>query len=170
MINIINRRLSDSKDNFIVIPVNCTGEIDKKWEKIISMYPHAEKEYIKYIKKCDKNKLDMLGTAQYIPVDVWAMVMVDTTKNNMVEAYDEEYQYVVNAFVQEYLGKDSIIDVIAVQRILEDIKSKAENIGATIAIPHNFAVGKNIKWSEMSKIIDGLFKRSDVILNIYKGK
>ncbi len=171
MVTIVSKKIFNSDAKFVVNAVDCNGEIRPNvLKRIFELYPHAEKEYMKYVKKCEKNKLDMLGTVQYIPVDTWALVLVDTIKNNVVEAYDTNYQYIVNAFVQETKGKKNITDIMAIQRVLINLKEKAEKIDATIAIPYNFGCGKNIQWHEVLRIIKNVFDNSKVQVEIYKGK
>lgn len=170
MVNIVEKNIMQSEANIIVIPVDCTGELSGLSEKVSSDYPLVEKEYIKYVKKSKKDKLDMLGKVQYIPSESWAMVMVDTMKNNHIEAYDDNYKYIASAFVKETSDSSGYTDLISVHRCLLDIESKARSIGATVAIPYKFACGRNAKWDDIYKIVSQVFDRSDVVVEICKNK
>ena len=97
MIKVIDKNLFNSTANFIVHQVNCQGVMGSGVAlQVAEIYPHVEQEYMKYLRYCKKNRINPLGTAQYVPIDTWAMIMVNTMKNNNVLAYDSQYQYIVN--------------------------------------------------------------------------
>lgn len=171
MITDVNKKIFESNANLILNAVDCNGEIIPNLSrKLYEAYPHVEKEYMKYIRKCTKNKFDMLSTVQYIPVDTWALPLVDTLKNERVEAYDTEYHYIVNCFVQETFGKKSMSDIIAIERTLKNVKNVAEKINASVAVPFHFGCGRNIKWHEVQRIIHNVFDNSNIDVEICKGK
>jgi len=107
MVKIIDGDLFNSRANFIVHLVNCQGQSimgNGVAVQVAEKFSHVETEYRKYLRYCKKNKIKALGTAQYVPSESWAMIMVDTMKNNNVIAYDTNYQYIVNLFGQDNHG------------------------------------------------------------------
>ena len=171
MIKIIEGNLFDSNANFLVHQVNCMSVMGSGVAlQVAEMFPHVEKEYVKYLKHCKKNKIEPLGTAQYVPVDSWSLIMVDTMKNSKVEAYDKEYQYIVNLFGQkDYgMGKQQT-DLKAVKKAFQDIHDKAKSIGATVAIPYRIGSYRGgAEWSDVYKIIKDVFENSNVDVEICK--
>lgn len=160
MIKIINGDLFTSKANFIVHLVNCKGVMGSAVAaQVAEKFPHVEIEYRKYLHYCKKNKIKSLGTVQYVPSESWAMIMVDTMKNNTVIAYDENYQYIVNLLGQDNYGMGGLhTDLKAMKKAFIDIKKKAKEIGATVAMPYQIGSsygGEN--WNEVYGIIQEVF-------------
>lgn len=171
MIKNINGNLFDSDANFIVHQTNCLGVMGSGVAaQVADRYPHVEKAYVKYVKHCNKNKIEMLGTVQYVPVDTWAMVMVDTMKNENVEAYDSKYQYIVNLFGQKNFGMDEQqTDLTAMKMAFLDIREKAEKIGATVAMPYRIGSYRGgADWNDVYKIIQDVFDKSSVDVEIWR--
>ncbi len=169
MIKIIDKNLFDSKANFLVHQTNCMSVMGSGVAlQVAELFPHVEKEYMKYLKHCKKNRIEPLGTAQYVPVDSWALVMVDTMKNEKVEAYDREYQYIVNLFGQKNFGMDAQqTDLKAMKMAMVDIREKAESIGATVAMPYMIGSYRGgAKWEDVYKIIQDVFNKSTVDVEI----
>lgn len=154
MIKVVKKDLLDSNANFLLTQVDCNGNGDNTIEEV---FPHVYKECLKYLKHCKKNKTSILSTVQYVPVDSWALVMCDTMKNEKVESYDKEYQYIVNLFTKTDINK---IDLKAMEIALKDVRDKAEAIGATVAIKCD---------NEICDIVKKVFKGSDVYVGICKG-
>lgn len=149
MIKNFDGNIFDSNANFIVNPVNCSGSMDSKLAtKIKEYYPHVEREYLKYLRSFNKSSTSPLGTAQYIPVDIWALTMTDTIKNNDIIAYDTKYQYIVNVFCADMTDNGFKIDSNALRNALADVRDKAQNIGATVFIP------RQIDNNVINKIFD----------------
>lgn len=159
MIKIIDGNLFDSKANFIVHQTNCLGVMGAGVAlQVAEKFPHVEKEYLKYLRHCKKNKTEALGTAQYVPVDEWALVMTDTMNNTRVTAYDTRYQYIVNLFGQASIGSGMQTNLRAMTKAFEDICDKAKVIGATVAMPYmigSFRGGAN--WEDVYAIIKKVF-------------
>lgn len=128
MVSVIKGNLFDSKANFIVCP--CDNLYDSEYDM---PFFHVDKERMKYIKHCSKNNIELLGTAQYVPSEVWALPMVDTLKNNNITAFDNNYQYIVNMFCQN--AYDNKIDTKFMKKAFSDILSKAKELNATVAVP-----------------------------------
>lgn len=171
MINIIEKDLFKSKANFLIHQVNCQSTMASGVAlQVKELYSHVEVEYLKYLKYCKKNKLEPLGTSQYIPTESWALIMADTMKNEKVEAYDKEYQYIVNLFGQKDFGMGKQqTDLKAMKKAMLDICEKAKSIGATVAMP--FGIGSvrgGAKWSDVYKIIKDVFENSGVDVEICK--
>lgn len=172
MIKIVEGNLFDSKANFIVHQTNAQGVMGSGVAaQVARLYPHVEREYIRYVHKCKKNKAPILGTAQYVPIDYWAVVMVDTMKNNNITAYDKQYQYIVNVFGQNEYGYDGKMytNLKALKNALIDVREKAESIGATVAMP--FGIGSTrggADWNDVFKIIKDVFGNSNVDVEIRK--
>lgn len=166
MIKIINGNLFDSKANFIVHQTNCQGVMGSGVAaQVAELYPHVETEYRKYLRYCKKNKIKALGTVQYVPLESWAMVMVDTMKNDNVIAYDKNYQYIVNLFGQDNYGMGKLhTDLKAVKKAFIDIKEKAKEIGATVAMPYQIGSFRGgADWNDVYGIIQEVFgKEVDV--------
>ena len=171
MIKIIDGNLFDSKANFIVHQVNCQSVMGSGVAaQVAELFPNVEHEYLRYCKHCKKNKINMLGTVQYVPTEAWANVMCDTMKNERVEAYDKNYQYIVNLFGQDTFGMGvQQTNLKAVKMGMMDIREKAEKIGATVAMPYmigSFRGGAD--WNDMYKIIQNVFGKSVVDVEIWK--
>ena len=161
MIKIIDGDLFSSKANFIVHQVNCQGVMGSGVAlQVVEKYPHVKKEYVRYVKHCNKNNINMLGTVQYVPVDTWAMVMIDTMRNENIEAYDSNYQYIVNLFGQDGYGTEKQqTDIKAVKKAFENICMNAQKINATVALPFKIGCCRGgAKWNEVYKIIEDVFK------------
>lgn len=170
MIKVIDGNLFDTEANFIVHSVNCCGVMGSGVAKQVrELYPHVEREYMKFVKHCSKSKVDLLGSAQYVPTESWALVMVDPIKNNNVIAYDNKYQYIVNLFGQRDFGSDGKMytSLNALKNGLLDIRKKAEQIGATVALPYGIgSVRGGAEWSDVLKIIKEVFEKSSVNVEI----
>lgn len=173
MIKIVDGNLFDSDANFILHQTNCqdyknymNNDIAKQ---VLELYPHVEREYNRYIHHCNKNKLPILGTAQYVPVDHWALIMVDTIKNNNVIAYDSKYQYIVNIFGQSDFDTDGKMytNLKALKNAMIDVKKKAQAIGASIALPYGIGnVRGSASWDDVYKIIKDVFGNSELDIEI----
>ena len=88
MISIVEKNLFDSKANFLVHQVNCQGVMGSGIAKqVAERYPFIDKEYRRYVFHCKKKKKKMLGTVQYVPLEVWANGLVDTLKNKKKKKY-----------------------------------------------------------------------------------
>ncbi len=171
MIKIINGDLFTSKANFIVHQVNCKGVMSSGVAaQVAERFSHVETEYRKYLRYCKKNKTKALGTAQYVPSESWAMIMVDTMKNNNVIAYDTNYQYIVNLFGQDNFGMGELhTDLKALKMGMMDIRVKAEKIGATVAMPYKIScVRGGASWEDVYKIIQDVFCKSKVDVEIWR--
>ena len=143
MITNINGNILDSKANFIVHKVNSFSLDSNIASQIVERYGHIEKEYLKYLRYCNKNYYDIIGSAQFVPVEPWALIMIDTMKNNNVINYDANYQYIVNMFCESASDEGIKTNQKALKKAFESILEKAKDIGATVAIPEN--VGKFVR-------------------------
>lgn len=170
MIKIIEGNLFDSKANFIVHQVNCQGVMGSGVAlQVAENYPHVEVEYNKYIRYCNKNNQKILGSVQYVPSDVWALMMVDTMRNNDVNAYDDNYQYIVNLFGQDTFGTGIQTDMRALKDGLIDIREKAKKIGATVAMPYGMSsVRGGAIWNDVYTVIKKVFENSGVDVEIWR--
>lgn len=171
MIKNINGNIFDSDSNFIVHQTNCLGVMGSGIAaQVANKYPHVEKAYVKYVKYCNKHKIDMLGNVQYVPIDTWAMVMVDTLRNENVEAYDSQYQYIVNLFGQRNFGTEKQqTDLSAMKLAFLNIREKAEKIKAKIAIPYKIGCCRGgADWKDVYKIIQDVFSKSSVDVEIWR--
>ena len=170
MIKIVDGNLFDSKANFIVHQVNCQGVMcSDVARQVEEMFPHVGAEYRKYIRYCKKNHIELLGTAQYVPNEVWALTMIDTMKNNNVFDYDTNYQYIVNLFGQSIYDEELQTNLKAMKKALMDVCEKAENIGATVAIPYNIGSCRGgANWDDVYMIIKKVFEQSSVDIEIWR--
>lgn len=172
MIKIVEGNLFYSNANFLVHQVNCMAVMRSGVAKQVSeLYPHVEREYLKYCKHCKKNKVELLGTVQYVPVDDWALVMCNTMNNKRVEVYDNQYQYIVNLFGQNNYGYDGeqYTDLKALRKGFVDIRDKAKIIGAKVAMPYGIAsVRGGCRWEDVYAIIKDVFENSGVDVEICK--
>lgn len=147
--------LFESKANFIVNKTNCIDILESDiGNSVPEKYPHVEKEYLKYLKYCKKKNTNPFGTIQYVPTEQWAMVMVDTKKNNMVVAYDNNYQYIVNAFCN---SENGMSNNKTLKYIVKDIFQKARELNAAIA----FAYDEN-NWNMIKQIAESSFQDIDI--------
>lgn len=170
MISIIEGNIFDSKANFIVHQVNCLGVMGSGIARQVEeRFPHVGSEYRKYLRNCKKNGISALGTAQYVPVEVWALPLVDTMKNNNVTDYDTNYQYIVNLFGQDTIGEGLQTDLKAVKKALSDVRDKARNIGATVAIPWKMSSNRGgANWENIYTIIKKIFENSGIDVEIWR--
>lgn len=170
MIKIVDGNIFDSKANFIVHQTNCEGVMGSGVARqVAERYPNVEKEYRKYLRYCSKNGIEPLGTAQYVPTEVWALTMIDTIKNNNVIDFDTNYQYIVNLFGQSTYGEGLQTDLKAMKKAFIDIREKAQNIGATVAMPFKIgSVRGGANWNDVYKIIKDIFEKSDVDVEIWR--
>lgn len=170
MISIVEGNIFDSNANFIVHQVNCLGIMGSGIaSQVEERFPHVGSEYRKYLRNCKKNNINALGTVQYVPTEVWALPLVDTMKNDNVTAYDTNYQYIVNLFGQAYIGEGLQTDLRAVKKALIDIRDKAWNIGATVAIPWKMSSNRGgANWENVYTIIKKTFENSDVDVEIWR--
>lgn len=170
MIKIVDKNLFDSKANFICHSCNCQGVMGSGVAaQVAEKYPHVEKEYLKYLRYCKKNNIKPLGTVQYVPNEVWAVNLVDTMKNNYVDAFDSEYQYIVNIFGQNTYGIGLQTDLNAIKRAFKDICEKAKSINATVAVPYKIGSCRGgANWDDVYKIIQTVFENSGVDVEICK--
>lgn len=171
MVETVNGDIFASKSNFIVHQVNCQNVFEIGiGKKIAELYPHVEVEYRKYLRYCKKGSANPLGTVQYVPVDNWALPMIDTMKNEKIIDYDTDYQYIVNLFGQTDYGFDNrqYTNLKAFKNALYDIKKKAYNIEASVAIPYKIGCDGKIKWEEIEEIIQKVFSKSDVEVGIWR--
>ena len=170
MIKIVDGNLFDSKANFIVHQTNTQGVMGSGVAlQVAEKFPHVETEYNKYLRHCKKNHLQPLGTVQYVPTEVWALIMVDTMRNDNIIDYDKNYQYIVNMFGQDTYGAGLQTDLKAVKKALIDIREKAEKIGATIAMPYRIgSVRGGADWNDVYAIIKDVFGKSNVDVEICK--
>ena len=162
MIEIVKGNILDSEANFIVQCCDCGGSSESNFDKVL---PHTEKERMKYIRYCNKNNIESKGTSQFVPTEVWALVMVDTMKNNNVPAFDSNYQYVVNMFCQSGFDGESNIDLKAMRKSLEDIREKAKRIDATVSIAYNSLYAN---WNDFYNVVKKVFEKSDVNVEIWQ--
>lgn len=149
------------KQNFIINYVGLEEEIN---ENIVNQYPHVKKEYLKYLRYCNKMNYNIVGTIQYIPVDTWALILCDTIKNETITAYDNNYQYIVNVFVP-----DNKINYKTLRKAFKGIGMLALELNASISIPWNKKLYKKItNVKELQSICSEIFeKKLDVeIINL----
>lgn len=171
MVKIVDGNLFDSKANFIVHQVNCQGVMGSGVAlQVKERFPHVEVEYRKYVQRCKKNNLNPLGTVQYVPSEVWALVMVNTMKNDNVFAYDNNYQYIVNLFGQDDYGiGEQHTNLKAMKNAFLDIRKKSQAIGATVAMPYKIGSFRGgADWNDVYKIIKDVFNNSDIDVEIYR--
>lgn len=169
-IQIVKGNILDSKANFIVNPMSCQDEMNHGISlQIAQLYPHVEKEYLKYTRHCKKSHIDPLGTVQYIPCEFWAVGMVDTMKNEDVVQFDgDSSQYIVNMFGQDNTGNNIQTDLMSVKRAFENIKDKAEKINASVALPYNICCCGLTTWNYVYTLIKMVFENSKVNVEIWK--
>ena len=170
MVKIIDVDLFESKANLLVHQVNCHNMSNGVALKISETFPHVEVEYRKYIRHCKKSKVELLGTVQYVPADDWALIMVDTMKNEKLEAYDKNYQYIVNMFSEkDFDMENQQTDLKAMKKAMRDICKKAKSIGSTVAIPFGIGSSKGgTRWNDVYSLIKEVFDNSGVDVEICK--
>ena len=153
MIKFVDGNFLDTDANFIVNQVvrQEVQSMTKIEEEIFEKYPHIESEYIKYIRHCKKNKINIFGNVQYVPVDIWAIVMVDTMNNNNIIEYDENFKYICNVFCNTFMEKS------------QNIKTDFESFKKALLSIYN--VAKTIK---NSKILIPCKKNDDKTIEIIK--
>ena len=173
MVKIIDGNVFDSKAEFIIHQTNCKGVMGSGVAKqVATMYPHVEIEYRKYLRYCKKNGIKALGTVQFVPVDSWSLIMVDTMKNNDVIAYDKEYQYICNLFGQSDYGYDDeqYTNIKALKNGFYEIKDKAMKLNAKIAMPYQIGcVRGGADWEhEVFPMIKRIFDDGKVDVELWR--
>ena len=170
MIKHIKCDIFESGADVICHQVNCQGVMGSGVAlQIKEHYPHVYKEYVKYVNYCNKNGIELLGTVQYVPNEVWALIMVDTMKNNNIIAYDTNYQYIVNLFGQNTYGEGLQTDLKAMKKAFIDIREKAKKLGSTVAMPYKIgSVRGGADWNDVYNIIKSVFEKSDVNVELWR--
>lgn len=158
-----------SKANFVLCPTSDDKAAQSDiFVNVVKSCPHVEKEYRKYINYYSKNNLDVLGTTQYIPKEVWALGLVDTIKNSYVDIYDDNYQYFVNMFVLHITGSKTMLDISSFIDAINDVKYKAQSIGAkTIAVKMKDRFTNKFIVNDMYKIINEAFDGTSIDIEIW---
>ena len=170
MIQIIDSDIYSTSNEFLVNPVDCTDMVNTEmFQEIVDRCPHVYREYLRYIRYCSKSKINPLGTAQYIPVDSWALVMVDTIKNNRVDAYDKGYKYIVNLFgYKDLTDPTQPIRLKAIRNAFTDICEKANCINAAIAVPYGMFCKSDSDWQKLFEILKETADRTNAAVQIYR--
>lgn len=172
MVHIIEKDLFKSDANFLVHQCNCEGFMGSGVAKqVADLFPHVKKEYLRYINHCNKNNIRLLDTIQFVPTESWAIVMVDTIKNNRVEVYDNNYQYIVNLFGQEEIGTGLQTDIKAVENGLIELKNMIQKLEPvpSVAIPYGMSsVRGGANWKDIYKIIEKIFGNTNIDVQICK--
>lgn len=161
MVTNCNGRFLESTANFLINIVEVSEGINPC---ILDKFPFMNKIYNDYIRSRRKGQL--VGSVQYIPTDVWALVMVDSIKNNNIFAYDTQYQYIVNIFTKCQIGDSCRVCLDTMTKALTEVKTLAENISASSAI---IIDGTYCNVHQLNKIIRNIFADTDVPLEIYLG-
>lgn len=152
MIKNFNGNIFNSNANFIVCGLDSQGTIEND-----DLPSHVERECLKYVRYCKKNHIEILGSVQYVPTEIWALNMVDTMKNNDVMDYDTSYQYIVNLFCKNVSDEGIKMNPSAVKEGLADILTKAEMIKATVAVPY-----------KIGKYINEIINKYDVDVEVWR--
>lgn len=146
MIKIVNDDFLHTKAQICVQIVNDEGDLKNNipdW--INNEYHHITKEYIKYINYYQKHRLETFNTTMYVPVDCWAVGLVDTIKNNYLDKYDKDFKYIACAFCRKREGKKYKIDFRALKECLKDICRKAQSVHANVAITYSGVVEQAVR-------------------------
>lgn len=150
MIKHIKCDIFESGADAILHQVNCQGVMGSGVAKQVrEKYPNA---FNGYKKLCDAyiKKSQLLGTAQYIEIG--------------------EDKYIVNLFAQEYFGYDGkcYTDYEALKRALKNVNRYLTN--KTIAIPYLMGCHRGGgNWDVVSKMIEEVFDKNDVLICEYVG-
>lgn len=171
MIKNVSGNIFESDANFILCNANYQGLMNSGIAiQVSDNYFHIEKELRKYINHYNKADVDIFGSVQYVPTEIWAIGMVDTIKNNDVIDYDSNYQYIVNMFFQEDCGHGKQhTDLKAFKKALLDVRDKSEKIKATVAIPYKLGCHKtSAQWEDIYTIIKKVFEKSNVDVEIWR--
>lgn len=146
MVKIVEGNLLDIKAQVVVQLVNDDGDLKNNIPpEINNEYHHITREYVRFINHCRKKNTDTLGLTLLIPIDVWAVGLVDTLKNDHIEIYDKDYKYIACAFCRMREGKRYKIDYEALENSLRCICNKAQAVKANVAIPYSESVVNVIK-------------------------
>ena len=157
MVTNITGDILTSKANFIVHSVNPISMNSDIAYRISEEYRHVEKEYLKYLRFCNKNNRDIIGSVQYIPIESWALIMIDTMKNNNIIDYDANYQYIVNMFCESATEDGIKTNIKAMKSAFEGVLANAKRLNATVAIPYS-----------IGKIVYDIIKKHDVDVEIWR--
>jgi O-acetyl-ADP-ribose deacetylase (regulator of RNase III) len=157
MITNITGDILTSKANFIVHSVNPVSMDSDIAYHISEEYRHIGKEYLKYIRFCNKNHYDIVGTVQYVPVDSWALIMCDTMRNDNIVDYDIKYQYIVNMFCESASDDGIKTNIKAMKSAFESVLVNVKKLNATVAIPNS-----------IGNIVRDIIKKYDVDVEIWR--
>ena len=161
--------LFDYSMNLVVCPVGLNGYNQKGISGYIGHnYPHIEKELLKYVAYRQKhNKGLVFGTNQYVPIDIWSLIMCDTLKNETISCYDTKYCYVVNMFCQTKNSEGFNVDMKAIKTAFIDVKTKAEKGNhKNIAILYSRREYGGISIQEVVTIAEKIFNNSNLNVTV----
>lgn len=162
MIKIVNDDFLHTKAQICVQIVNDDGDLKNNIPSYINdEYHHITKEYIRYINYYQKHNLETLGSTMYVPLDCWAVGLVDTIKNNHLDVYDKDFKYIACAFCRRREGKKYKIDFKALKNCLMEVCRKAQAVHADVAIMYSSVVEQAIKE---------VFEKSTVNVYLCKGE
>lgn len=149
-----------SNAQLIVSLVSSSEDVPPKFLEamIDEEYPVVTSQRIRYRRHQKKYGLRVMGTAQYVPVDVWALPIVDPVHKQNVVAYDPDYRYIVNVFG---LSADGTYKLHEIRDALMDVQRKALELNATVAIHLN-------EWNDAYSVVKDVFEKSSVIVEVWQ--
>ena len=159
-IEIINGDIMKTDKDFIVQQVNCSGFMGGGLAKtIMKRYDNVKREYKKFHKKALKNlndKSELLGCVNYVDV------------------YDGKI--IANVFGQVDIRKGEGDKTVYTEkedlfRGIEHVKSKAEVLGLSVAIPTYIGCGLGGgDWNTIKPGIEKIFEGSEVEVAFYHNR
>lgn len=168
MISKVKGNYIESNANFIINLATCEGI---EGSEVAKEFPHVSKECNKYLLYCEKNGIDPLGAIQFIPVDTWALVTVDTIRNNIVMAYDKNYNYIVNCFASIEYGKikkqaiESCL-LLVKQMILDNFHELSKYGKIKVVIPYWLGLQSFYNWNYVENIIKNIFNERTADIDV----
>ena len=150
MVKVVVGSLLDAKENFICHQVNCKGIMGGGIAlQLRNKYKGLYEEYKDF---CDVVQ-HKLGKVSFYKVE------------------DEPNKYIINLFAQSTIGRGVQTDYDALRGCLETVRDAVEGTDFSVALPYNIGCGlAGGDWDIVSRIIDEVFKETEVVLYRYDVK
>lgn len=149
------------EENMIVCLVGAEIEVP---EELTNDTKHIGTEFRKFLRHCNKNKINLYGKVQYVPNEIWAVGMVNTMNNEKIVSC-MDFKYICSLFCIR--DECNIIDEKAMKKGLTDVLYKAKSISENVAL-YYIDDGNNLRFNVVHKVAEKIFGSSELCLTIYR--
>lgn len=149
MINEVKGNIFDGDEDIICHQTNCLGIMGGGIAlQVRKLFPNVYDEYVELCNQYKKNPAHLLGYTQFVSTN--------------------DGRIIANCFGQNNVGIGIQTDYNSLKLSLIQVRQKAERENLSVAIPYNIGCGlAGGDWNVVSKIIDDIFKDSNVNCVIY---